>query len=304
MVHEVVTVRGPVPAVTLGITATHEHLLMDLFRVNRLSDFLMNDEQLAIDELHLFKEAGGGTLVDMTTSDLGRNPAALRRISEASGVHIVMGCGWYRQPSYPVEIDTSTVNDLAAGIVRDLTEGVDGSGIRAGIIGEIGADRYHVSAQEERVFRAAARAHKRTGTAISTHTSFSAVGLLQLDILDEEGADLRRVVVGHCDTYLVREYHEAILARGAYVQYDSVGSTYIYPDARRIELLKHLIDKGYAPQLLLSSDVCRKSYLHAYGGMGYDYCLRQFVPQLRAANISEEVIQLMLVENPRRVLAV
>jgi phosphotriesterase-related protein len=299
----VMTVQGPIPADTLGKTAMHEHVLIDLFRVSRLSDFLLNDEEMAADEVRLFKDAGGATIVDVTTPDLGRDPLALRRISEATGVHLVMGCGWYRQPFYPEEIDRTTVDAIASQMIGDITNGVGETGIRAGIIGEIGSDKNYVSAQEERVFRAAARAQKRTGLALTTHTSFSPVGLQQLDILEEEGADLRRVIIGHCDTYLFRDYHEALLRRGAYVQYDSVGSSYIYPDAKRVKLMVELLRQGYASQLLLSCDVCRKSYWHAYGGIGYDYCLSRYLPQLRAAGVSEEEIHLMVVENPRRLLA-
>jgi phosphotriesterase-related protein len=298
----VMTVQGPISPDELGKTAMHEHILIDLFRVSRLSDFLLNDEEMAADEVRLFQDAGGGAIVDVTTPDLGRDPLALRRISRETGVHVVMGCGWYRQPFYPAEVDRWTVNDIANQIIWDISEGVGDTGVRAGIIGEIGSDKHYVSGQEERVFRAAARAQKETGYALTTHTSFSPVGLQQLDIIEEEGADLRRVIVGHCDTYLFQDYHEAILKRGAYVQFDSVGSFYIYPDAKRVKLMVELLRQGYASQLLLSCDVCRKSYWHAYGGIGYDYCLAKYLPQLRAAGVSEEEIHLMVVENPRRLL--
>ena len=303
MAPQAMTVSGPMPAAELGITAPHEHLLIDLFRVSRISDGLVNDEEMCVEEVRIFRDAGGRTIVDVTTPDLARNPLALRRISQATGVHVVTGCGWYRQPYYPEHIDRVTVNAIADQIVHEIEAGVDGTGIRPGIIGEIGSDRDYISAQEERVFRAAARAQRRTGLALTTHTSFSPVGLRQLDILEEEGADLRRVIVGHCDTYLVRDYHEAILRRGACVQFDSVGQAYIYPDARRVKLLVELIRQGYTSQLLLSGDVCKKSHWHAYGGVGYDYCLRQFVPQLRDAGVADEQIHTMLVENPCRLLA-
>jgi len=299
---KVMTVRGPIPSSVIGQTGMHEHILIDVFRVSRLSDFLLNDESMAIDEVMHFKNAGGGTIVDVTTPDLGRDPMALQRISEAADVHLIMGCGWYRQPFYPAEIDQTTVEAIAGQIVHDLGVGVGETGIRAGIIGEIGSDRSYVSAQEERVFRGAARAQKRTGVALTTHTSFSPVGLQQLDIIEEEGADLRRVIIGHCDTYLNLDYHEAIIQRGAYVQFDSVGSSYIYPDWKRVELLLKLLKRGYESQILLSCDVCRKSYWRAYGGIGYDYWITGFLPQLRQAGVSEEQIEMITIENPRRVL--
>src|SRR5687767_10985615 len=126
------TVNGPIPSDQLGQTAMHEHILIDLFRVSRLSDFLLNDEEMAADEVRLFQDAGGGTIVDVTTPDLGRDPLALQRISRETGVHLVMGCGWYRQPFYPEEIDQLTVNAIADQMIRDITDGVGDTRVRAG----------------------------------------------------------------------------------------------------------------------------------------------------------------------------
>jgi phosphotriesterase-related protein len=299
----VMTVTGPIAEGDIGPTAVHEHLVCDLFRVNRQPAFLMNDVETAIAELRLFHDAGGRTLVELTTPDLSRDARALKRISEETRVNIVMGCGWYLPTTYPADIDRRSVEDLARVIEQDIAEGVEGTGIRPGIIGEIGSAREHVSALEERVFRAAARAHKRTGLALSTHTSFSAVGLEQLDILSEEGADLRKVSIGHCDTYLVVEYHEEIIRRGAFVQFDSIGRSVNNSDSRRASVIADLVRRGYAANLLLSSDICMRSDWHALGGVGYDYCLRNFVPRLREEGIDDEAIQMMLVHNPARLLA-
>jgi len=297
------TVLGPVAADTLGIVLPHEHLLCDMRRVTGNFDHLVDDAMLAIKEVKQFKDAGGTSVVDVTSWGLGRDPRTLQHISQETGLHIVMGCGWYRGPFLPERIERANANELAAEIVRDLTEGADDTGIRAGIIGEIGADKDYISPAEERVFRAAARAHNQTGAAITTHAFLYPVGLDQLDILQEEGADLRRVIVGHCDTYLSLDYHEAIVKRGAYVQYDDIGKRYHCPDERRIAALIELIRRGYVSQILLSSDVCLRSHLHLNGGIGYDHVLAKFLPALREAGVSEEQIEMMTVENPKRVLA-
>jgi phosphotriesterase-related protein len=298
----IMTVRGPIAADDLGFTTMHEHLWCDLYRVDRHLAGILNDEPLITREIVAYRDAGGQSLVEVTSRGLGRNPAVLRSISEATGLNIVMGSGWYRQSHYPPEIESSTTNELAAIIEHDVAIGIDG--VHAGIIGELGNDRSYISPAEERVFRAAARAHLRTGVAITTHAFGYPIGLAQLDVLEEEGADLRRVIVGHCDSYPHLDYYEALLARGAYVQFDLVGKVLTCTDAQRVSLITELLEKGYANRILLASDTCMRSSLHAHGGPGYDHLIRSFVPALRAAGVSQEQVQLLTVENPRVVLSV
>jgi predicted metal-dependent phosphotriesterase family hydrolase len=298
----VMTVLGPVAPRELGLTLMHEHLLITTYRVTGNEDAFLDDEDQAVAELAAFMAAGGRTLVDMTNRGLGRNPEGLRRIARATGAHIVMGCGWYRQNFYDETIVRTRTDDLAADMVRDLTVGADGTDVRAGVIGEIGVEKHYVSASEERVLRAAARAHKQTGAAVSTHAVYAPIGLEQLDILVEDGVDPRRVIIGHCDTYLRLDYHEAILRRGAYVQYDTFGKKSLYPDDRRVACLVELLRRGHASQIMLSSDVCRRSELHAYGGHGYDHVPTNILPALRKQGVSDEQIHTMTVDNPARVL--
>lgn len=299
MIH---TVRGPVAPEDLGRTLPHEHVFCDFYRVTGNLDHVLNDEALALDELGALAKAGGRAVVDVTTPDLGRNPAALRRVSERSGLHVVMGTGWYRQPYYPGEIDRSSTDALAERMVAELVDGVDGSGVRAGIIGEIGAHLDYLTAQEERVLRAAARAQRATGAPLSTHGSMYPVGLTQLALLREEGVDPSRVIVGHCDTYLDAEYHLAVLRAGAYVQFDTIARTHINPDARRADALVGLLRAGWAERLLLSSDRCYRSDLHAFGGAGYDAVFTRFFRMLRERGVSDAELDVMTIANPRRVL--
>ena len=188
----VMTVLGPVAGTALGVTMPHEHVLCDLWRVTRDPRHYMVDGPLAVEEVGRFRAAGGGTLVDCTTRQFGRDPMGLRTVARATGVHIVMGCGWYREPFYDRSIYEGSVADIAAAIEREILDGVDGTGIQPGIIGEIGTDLHYISPAEERVFRAVARVQKRTGLSVTTHTARCPVGLAQLDLLAEEGVDLRR----------------------------------------------------------------------------------------------------------------
>jgi predicted metal-dependent phosphotriesterase family hydrolase len=299
---QIMTVRGAINPGDLGFTMMHEHLWCDLYRYDRHLAGILNDEALITEEVGAYRKAGGSALVEVTSLGLDRNPPVLRRISERTGLHVIMGCGWYRQSHYPPEIEWTSTNALAAIIERDLTDGVDG--IRAGIIGELGTDRHYISPAEERVFRAGARAQKRTGIAITTHAFGYPVGLDQLDLLEEEGIDPGRVIIGHADSYPNRDYHEAILARGAYVQFDLVGKFLACTDAQRVRLIVELLGRGHVQRLLLSSDTCMRTSLHAHGGPGYDHLILKFLPALRAAGVSEEQIHMIMVENPRQVLAV
>jgi predicted metal-dependent phosphotriesterase family hydrolase len=300
---EVMTVLGPIPAAQLGVTLPHEHLLVDFFRVSMNGDGILDDVPLAIDEVAQFKANGGRTIVEVTSGGLGRQPADLKRISEATGVHIVMGSGWYKERFFGPEVYETPTHLLADMIVRDLTEGVDGTGIRAGIIGEVGSMGSYIAPSEERVMRAAARAHRRTGVAIMTHAIRSPVGLDQLDILAEEGADLRRIIIGHCDSYPEPDYHEAIARRGAFVEFDRVQGKHEWETAKRAALVLSLVEKGYIEHVLLAQDICEKSSLRAYGGQGYSFVITHFAARLRAAGLSDAQLHTILVENPRAALS-
>ena len=299
---DVMTVTGPVHPDDLGIVLPHEHVFIDLVREYRGSG-LLNDEDLACEELRLLRTAGGGTLVDLTQDEIGRDPAALRRVSEATGVTIVMGCGHYRDPYLDRGwFDRMSVDAIADELVRDITEGVRGTGVRAGIIGEIGSDRGYIAATEERSFRAAARAHRRTGLTISTHAARWPVGLAQLALLAEEGVDPRRVIVGHADSVPVPGYHLALARQGCYVAFDGIGTGSPYDDRRAAELVLDLVRAGFGPQLLLSHDVCLRDHLRSVGGCGYGYLLTGFLPLLTEAGLDAEQVRTFVTENPRAAL--
>lgn len=297
------TVLGEIEPSILGRTLMHEHVFCDIYRVTGRLNELLNDEALAVEELSALRNAGGTTLVEVTTPDLGRDPQGLCRVAEKTDLHIIMGTGWYRQPFYPPEIDKLLTNELADVMITELTVGVEGTSIRAGIIGEIGIDLNYATAQEERVLRAAARAQMATGAPITTHASMYPVGLLQLEILKDEGADISRVIIGHCDTYLDQSYHLAILEAGAYVQFDTVGRNHMNPDARRASAFAELVRLGWKHKLLLSSDRCHRSDLCAFGGVGYGYVFTRFFDLLRAEGIDDETLNAITIENPQRALA-
>jgi phosphotriesterase-related protein len=306
------TVLGPIDPTALGFTLPHEHTQIALWHIPARWDYwqLTRDEPLILEELAAFREAGGNAMVDLTLPGVGRDPGWLAAIARSSGLKVVMGCGWYRGAYYPTEtlVDRRSVDDLADELVREATHGVGETGIRPGIIGEIGTDKPWLSAQEERVHRAAARAARRTGLAITTHSVLSPVGLEQLAIFESEGADPTRVVVGHADSYPQLDHYLAIIERGASIEFDFLGMSFTpaerHGEGRIVELLCELLARGHVEHVLLSQDVCHDSQLRRYGGNGYAYLASTFLPRLRDAGVDDAEIETMTVANPRRLLTV
>jgi predicted metal-dependent phosphotriesterase family hydrolase len=306
------TVLGPIDPADLGWVLPHEHTAIALWHIPNRWDYweLRRDEPVIVEELTAFRAAGGGAVVDVTLDGVGRDPEWLAGLSRATGLQIVMGGGWYRGAHYPPEamIDRRSVDALADVIVGDATDGVAGTGIRIGIIGEIGTDKPWLSAQEERVHRAAARAARRTGLAITTHAVQSTVGLDQLAVFEAEGADLTRVVIGHADSNPTLAYHLAIVERGATAEFDFLGMSFTalerHGEGRIVDNLRELLARGHVERILLSQDVCHDSQLRRYGGNGYTYLAETFLPRLRAAGVSDDEIRTITVDNPRRLLTI
>ncbi|HEX5147542.1 MAG TPA: hypothetical protein VFW02_00585, partial [Candidatus Limnocylindrales bacterium] len=210
---------------------------------------------------------------------------------------------------YPPEarIGQRTVDELADELVTEFRDGVRRTGVRPGIIGEIGTDKPWLTGEEERVHRAAARAARRTGMAVTTHAVMSDVGLAQLRVFEEEGLDPGRVVIGHADSYPDAAYHRAIIERGANLEFDFLGMTFTpverHGEPRLLRLLLSLLEAGYAGRILLSQDVCHDSQLSAYEGHGYTYLAKTFLPRLRSMGVDETTIATLSIENPRRILS-
>ena len=303
------TVLGPVAPEALGPTLMHEHTFLDLWEWGGRRDYnaIVDDEALLAEELRIYRDAGGSGLVDLTPIGVGRDPAGLRRLAEATGLHIVMGVAWYRESVYPRYVLEETADQLARRIVRELVDGADGTGVRPGIIGEIGTERFAITPAEERVFRAAARAQRETGAPISTHTThFGDLALEQVAILTDEGVPPDRIIIGHLGERRGIEDVRAVAQTGVYVQIDHVGrppQSGCQPEAQRARNVAALVRAGYLERVLVSMDLGANSQFHWNGGHGYDHLLRAFVPLLREEGLTEEEIGTILVENPRRVLS-
>lgn len=314
------TVCGPIEPSLLGVTQTHEHLWCDQslcrsgerWRSSSRSSLMILDElDLAIEELREVKALGGGAMVEATVGGWGRDVAKLRQISEATGIHIVACGGYYVEACHPLWARDLDIDALADVLVREATEGADGSDIKIGIL-KSGISRPVIEGEEERCARAVARAQRRTGLTITTHTSGNIrfeieggnIGWQHLDLFETEGVDPSRVIIGHTDENADIRFLESLCRRGAWVQFDVIGKPHWMLDETRAQLAAQLIDRGFGQQLLLGSDRARKTELLRYGGVGYRHVLLTFVPMLRTAGLDDAAIRMLLVENPSRALQV
>ena len=340
---KVQTVLGVIEGRSLGVTLPHEHLIIDgrvsfiepsgaseralaykpvsleilswlrYHPFENLDNCWLLDEQEAIDEAMFYKQARGDAIVDVTNIGIGRDPKALMRISRATGLHVIMGAGYYVGATHPPEMSLKTEEEITEEIVRDITVGVGDSGIRAGIIGEIGGS-WPLQDNEEKVMRAAAHAQQRTGASISIHLGRNEKAALEIsEVLADAGADLSRVIMSHVD---VRIRDHSILCKvaekGCYLEYDLWGWEGNYPlwiydfdlpnDMQRIYDILHLIDEGYLNQILVSHDVCKKNQRVRYGGWGYAHISNYVVPTMLKRGMTSEQINTIMVENPKRLL--
>ena len=342
---KVQTVLGLVEPGDLGVTLPHEHLLIDLrcylelpteasqwAYVNvplsvemlgrlpeiwnkNLDNLILSDVELAIRELSLFKQTGGDSLVDTTSANIGRDPLALARIARATGVHVIMGAGYYVPKSHPPDMDTRSEESIAGEMIRDVIRGVGETHIRAGIIGEIGC-AWPLGANEIKVLRAAGHAHRETGVPITIHPGLNEQAPFAImDVLDSAGVAARHVTMGHLgprieDLAVLKDF----AARGCFLGYDNFGfedSGYDFPyttgkrvtrvsDVQRLDRIQFLVEQGFLTQVLISQDISQKWQLTRYGGKGYAHVLNSILPRMRRRGFTETQLETIFVDNPAR----
>lgn len=343
--HRVVqTVLGAIDVEALGVTLPHEHLLIDIadayplpledperrlasqpvsletrgwveLHWNNKDDLVLGDEGTAIAEAKRYYEAGGSSIIDVTPQGIGRNPAALARIARATGLNVVMGCGYYVAITHPPHVARMSESEIAREVIDEFDYGVEETGVRPGVIGEIGCS-WPMTPAERKVLRGAAVAQREVQCGLTVHPGSNADAPREIiDELAGAGADVERVIVSHIERTISRVEEVAELAStGCYVEFDLFGvesTAYMYrelmidipSDAQRLDQLRELVKCGYRDKILISQDVCYKHRLLRYGGQGYDHILRNIVPWMRQRGFAEADIQAILVENPRRAFA-
>ncbi|EOI1354693.1 phosphotriesterase-related protein [Citrobacter amalonaticus] len=281
-----------------GYTWVHEHLHIDLSGFKNNLDCRLDQYDLICQEMKDLRALGVSNIIEMTNRYMGRNPQFMLDLMHDTGINVVACTGYYQDAFFPEHVAARSVEQLAQEMVDEIVIGIDGTELKAGIIAEIGSSEGMITPLEEKVFIAAARAHIETGRPISTHTSFSTMGLEQLALLQAHGVDLSRVTVGHCDLKDNLDNILRMIDLGAYVQFDTIGKNNYYPDEKRIGMLHALRNRGLLNRVMLSMDITRRSHLKANGGNGYDYLLTTFIPQLRQSGFSQADVDTMLRDNP------
>lgn len=337
----VMTVTGRISSDRLGYVLPHEHAFIELrklvaepigianqklFREKvSLSNFgkltrnpyavldnaVLDEEDIAREELIAFKKAGGSTFVDLTLRDIGRDPGLLAGLAHETGLNVIAGCGYYIHASHPPHMDRLTVDQIAEEIYNDVTYGMEGTRIRAGVIGEIGTSAI-IHPNEKKTLIAAAMIQQQTGLGLHVHTDLWArQGLEVIRILSEHGAALDKICINHIDVDIHMDYLKAIMDTGAYIEFDNFGKEF-YSDSRhksllrgvfardieRVQTIRQLADLGYIQRMLASNDICLKMGLHRYGGWGYDHMLTNIVPMMEDAGLSMDQIRTLLCDNP------
>ena len=343
IVGKVQTVLGPVSPSDLGVTLTHEHLLVDLSplhnpptgassrdfwekpvsieTVGRIRHYtspnrdnaILGDISTAIDEANLYRQYGGGSLVDATSNGIARDPLGLARISRATGVNVIMGSSYYVGPMHPPDMDSRSEEAILEEIVRDVTEGAQGTAIRSGVIGEVGCS-WPLTDNERKVLRASARAQRMTGAPLLIHPGRDETAPLEIiEVLDEAGADLSRTIMGHLDrTVFLRETLGLIAESGCYLEWDLFGKEEsLYPlnpnidmpsDAKRMDDIAWAASEGHGRKIVVAQDICSKHRLERYGGHGYHYLVGHVAPRMRARGFPSELVDDIFLNNPRDIL--
>lgn len=283
-----------------GYTWVHEHLHIDLSGFKNNLDCWLDQYDLICQEMKDLRASGVSNIIEMTNRYMGRNPQFMLDLMRDTGINVVACTGYYQDAFFPEHVAAHSVEQLAQEMVDEIVIGIDGTELKAGIIAEIGSSEGVITPLEEKVFIAAARAHIETGRPISTHTSFSTMGVEQLVLLQAHGVDLSRVTVGHCDLKDNLDNILRMIELGAYVQFDTIGKNNYYPDEKRIAMLHAIRDRGLLSHVMLSMDITRRSHLKANGGNGYDYLLTTFIPQLRQSGFSQADVDMMLRDNPSK----
>jgi len=313
------TARGPIDTTDLGVTLMHEHVFIMTTEIAQNYPDAWGDEDArvadAITRLNTLKAAGVDTIVDLTVIGLGRYIPRIARVAAGTDLNIVVATGIYTYNDLPFFYHyrgPGTMLDgpeiMADMFVHDIESGIADTGIKAGIL-KCATDEPGVTPGVERVLRAVANAHRRTGAPISTHThAGTRRGLEQQRIFEEEGVDLSRVVIGHSGDSTDLGYLEELIAAGSYLGMDRFGIDLILPFEERVHTVAAMCERGHADKMVLSHDA--NCYFDALPGdlssvaapnWHYLHIHNDVIPALRQRGVTEEQLRTMLVDNPRKI---
>ncbi|MFN8072352.1 MAG: phosphotriesterase-related protein [Mycobacterium sp.] len=321
MTADVPTVRGPLPTADLGVTLMHEHVFVLSPEIIANYPEGWGDEeareQAAVDKLNALKAIGVDTIVDPTVIGLGRYIPRIQRVAERTDLNIVVATGVYTYNDVPMYFHFSGPGTALDGpepmvdmFVRDITEGIAGTGVKAAIL-KCATDEPGITPGVERVLRAVAQAHRATGVPITTHThAHTRRGLEQQRVFAEEGVDLSRVVIGHSGDTTDLDYLEELIAAGSYLGMDRFGLDNILPFEDRVDTVARMCERGHAGKMVLAHDAsCYIDWLpeaalpFVLPNWHFLHIHNDVLPALRQRGVSEEQITTMLVDNPRAIFS-
>ena len=300
------TVLGDIDTSEMGYTMAHEHLFTapQGHGTKVEDDHTLDSFDKAIEMLEEYRGVGGGTIVEATPASWGRNAAGMSKASEQTGVHVIACTGYIcEEHGMEPEVSDWDIDYLAEVMVGDLTEGMDGTTIKAGWI-KAGSAYLHITPNEEKVLRAAARAATEVGCVVHTHTTNGTMGIEQIEVVEDEGFDLSRMIISHVDRNPDLWYHRKMLEKGVSLIYDGPGKAKYYPDSVRVELLRQLVADGYEDHLMLTNDMGRRSHHKVWGfGPGWPWIKERFLPRLLDEGFAQEVLDKFMIHNPQRLYA-
>lgn len=304
------TVCRDIDPLQLGLTYSHEHLISSPpeWKAREDPDLVIVDLDKAIEEVGQFAHLGGESLFEASAYDYGRDVRALAKISETCHVNIIACAGFNKGMWFEPMIEGWSYSKLIDHIVSEVLDGIDGTTIKGGCI-KFGTGYNSISPAEERVIRAAAKAHRITGAPLHGHTEVGTMAREQIEILAEEGVDMAHVAFCHVARNPDNWYLRKIAQSGAFLCFDGLSKVKYYTEETRIDAILRLCEQGYAQQILLGGDMARQTDLHAYtGGPGLQFILGKWVPRFRE-ELSERgsstaqiqgTVDSFLVQNPRR----
>ena len=294
------TVLGDIDIQEMGFTLPHEHLITRPLNsiIKGDPDLLLDDVTKPVEELILFKKAGGKTLADLAPKSYGRNVDMMVDASRKTNINIIATTGYLKGVYFPKEVSDWAVNKIADFMISEVVQGMDGTAHKAGII-KAGSSYNYISELEVKVFKAAVIAATETGAPIMTHTEKGSMGLEQVQLVKSLNFDPARLIVSHVDINPDYFLHKKICSLGAYIIHDGPSKVKYGTDEHIIEIIRKLVDEGFEKQQLLSCDMGRRSYWTSYGGgPGFEYIPKVFAPRLIEEGFSKDLVERFTIKNP------
>lgn len=285
-----------------GYTLMHEHITIDLSGIKNDEDCRLDCFEESQNELCRLYEIGVRRILDVTNMGMGRNSDYCRLMEENTGIQILSATGFYKEPFLPDFVYTMSVRELAKLAVKEISEGIANTGIKASVIGEFGTSKDTFTEMERKVFDSMALAAIQTGAVVTTHTTLGTMALEQAEYLKAEGVKPENIIIGHLDLSQNPDTIISVLKEGVNIGFDTVGKNNYCPDTFRAQMLKRIAKEGYLDQVVLSMDITRKSHLKKWGGPGYAYLFETFLPMLLEYGLSETQIEQLMIDNPNRIL--